>query len=222
MAVDRGPGRAPAPADLGQAIGLASAGQRYCGSWPRPAPGQRAAALQSRDLGLEQFAFEQHLPEPRLEPLALQLLAVGGPCPLTGCLSRLWGGGFGSSAWRTGRSHHLQWRAKRCAIHVVHALTPGQLPYPRYRVAAWPAPFKLTADSPLPAQSANSSAPAVLPSLSLNRATLWIIRLPNPSGRPHAYSDHRSSILATLLHYGMSTKRIARMLKCLYSHMVLF
>ena len=51
---------------------------RRSGSWPRPPPGQRAPALQGGDLGFEQFALEQHLAEPGLQPLAFERLTISG------------------------------------------------------------------------------------------------------------------------------------------------
>src|SRR5690348_9913551 len=51
---------------------------RWYGSSLPPPPGQRAARLQIGDLLLQQLVLEQHLAEPRFEPLALERLAVRG------------------------------------------------------------------------------------------------------------------------------------------------
>jgi len=51
---------------------------RWSGSPPRPPPCQRAACLQRCDLGVEQFAFQQHLAQLGFQPPVLQRLAVGG------------------------------------------------------------------------------------------------------------------------------------------------
>src|SRR5690349_25158443 len=42
-------------------------------------PHTRAPALQTGDLLLQQLVLEQHLAEPRFEPLALERLAIRGP-----------------------------------------------------------------------------------------------------------------------------------------------
>ena len=67
-----------------------------CRCWARPfgssllrPSGQRAGTrLEHGDFGFEQFPLKQHLAEPRLQPSALQCLAVGGP----GRQARLSGG----------------------------------------------------------------------------------------------------------------------------------
>src|SRR6186713_2704248 len=47
----------------------------------------RAPALQAGDLLLQQLVLEQHLAEPRLQPLALQRLAIRGPARQCGFAS---------------------------------------------------------------------------------------------------------------------------------------
>src|SRR4030088_2305049 len=49
---------------------------RRCGSSLPPPPAQRAPALQVGDLLLQQLLLEEHIAEPRLQPLALECLAV--------------------------------------------------------------------------------------------------------------------------------------------------
>src|SRR4051794_15091939 len=52
---------------------------RWRGSSLPPPPGQRAPTLQTGDLLLQQFVLEQHVAEPRFQPLALERLAIRGP-----------------------------------------------------------------------------------------------------------------------------------------------
>src|SRR5918998_2859218 len=108
------------------------------GSSPQPAPGQRAGItrLQRRDFGFQELAFEQHLAQAGLQPIALQHLAVKGP----GGQARLAGGKKGLAPARERRRRHPQ-RAR----YQLQVLAPKQA---QYRVA-----LALSRHPPAPAEA---------------------------------------------------------------------
>ena len=134
--VDGGPRRPPDPAHPGQAVGPAAAGRDgpAHGLDLRRAKGRppsRAAIFASSS-----SCVEQHLAEPRLQPLALQRLAVGGP----GRQARLAGGQEGVAPAAQRRRGHAQRARDRLQV-----LAPQQ---PQHRV-----PLALPRHPPAPART---------------------------------------------------------------------